>query len=189
MSRRAVFLDRDGTLLEGTGYHADPGGVRPVPGAIDALARLKTAGFALAVLTNQSGVARGLFTCAEVEATHARADALLDGLIDGWFYCPHHPELGGPPWRRSCACRKPAPGLRERACQELDLTLEGSFAVGDQLRDLELFAGTPARTILVLTGRGAETLARGLPAWVDRVAEDLSAAAAWILAGASDQGR
>lgn len=188
MSRPAVFLDRDGTLLEGTGYHADPEAVRPILGVPEALAALKAARFALVVLTNQSGVARGLFTCADVEATHRRADLLLGGKVDRWYYCPHHPEIGAPPWRAACTCRKPAAGLLERAVRELDLSLEGSFAVGDQLRDLDLFASTPVRKILVLTGLGARVLPRASGRAIDHVAPDLTAAAAWILDGARGGG-
>jgi histidinol-phosphate phosphatase family protein len=137
-ARPALFLDRDGTLIEDVGYPSDPRQVRPVPGAAEGLRRLARDGFALVIISNQSGVGRGLFTRADAEAVHAetvRRFAAAGVSFDGAYYCYHAPEDG-------CACRKPAPGLLLRAADELGLDLRRSFMVGDKPIDVE--AGTAA---------------------------------------------
>ncbi len=176
--RRAVFLDRDGTLLLEKDYLADPAGVELVPGALEALRSLRGAGLALVVVTNQSGIARGLYSEADYHAVAAELDRRLAAAgvpVDGTYHCPHHPDHTAP-----CDCRKPGPGMYLRAARELDLRLEGSWFVGDKLTDL-----LPARRfrgggLLVLTGHGAEA-ARELPADFEAV-PDLPAAARRILA-------
>jgi len=160
-SRPAAFLDRDGTLLDELGYLGDPDGVRLLPGVAAALVRLRRAGVATVVVTNQSGIARGYFDERAYARVQARVDSLLaagGALLDGSYHCPHHPELGEPPWRRQCECRKPAPGMILQAARELGLDLERSFVVGDALRDLEAGrrAGVP-HLYLVATGKGSAT--------------------------------
>ena len=130
--RPALFLDRDGTLIEDVGYPRDPGRVRLVPGAAGALARLARRGFALVIVSNQSGVARGLISAAEAEAVHAevvRRFAAAGVAFDGAYYCYHAPDEG-------CPCRKPAPGLLLRAAGELGLDIGRSFMVGDKAIDV-----------------------------------------------------
>jgi D-glycero-D-manno-heptose 1,7-bisphosphate phosphatase len=141
----AVFLDRDGTLIDDVGYISDPADVRLVPGAADALQALRDAGFRLVVASNQSGLGRGLVTQEEADAVHQRFVEELDragGQIDAAYYCPHAPEEG-------CDCRKPLPGLIIDAARELELDLKRSFMVGNS--DVDVAAGKAAgcRAILL----------------------------------------
>lgn len=153
-ARRAVFLDRDGTLIQEREYLSDPAGVDLLEGVPEALARLRAAGFALVVVTNQSGIARGLYTLDDYRAVARRVDEVLEvaGVRpDATYFCPHHPDFTGP-----CDCRKPGRGMYLRAARELGLALKGSFFVGDRVKDV-----LPARTlggtgILVRTGYGEE---------------------------------
>lgn len=175
---RAVFLDRDGTIIVEREYLADPAGVVLVPGAVEALRRLKGAGFALVVVTNQSGIARGLYTLEDYEAVTRRLDEILaaEGVsLDQTRFCPHHPDESGP-----CECRKPGTGMHRAASRELGLDASRSFFVGDRIRDL-----LPARElggvgILVRTGFGAEEEALLEPEF--HAEDDLLAVARWILA-------
>jgi histidinol-phosphate phosphatase family protein len=132
--RRAVFLDRDGTLIEDTGYLADPEAVRLLPGVADAIFRLNQAGLAALVVTNQSGIARGLLDEAAYAATARRLAELLAAAgarLDGDYHCPHHPDFTGP-----CECRKPGLLLYRRAAADHGLYLARSWWVGDRLRDV-----------------------------------------------------
>ena len=129
---RALFLDRDGTLIVDVGYPRDPALVEPLPGAIDALRELQQT-FALVIISNQSGLGRGLITEAEAAAVHARVVAVFAAggvSFAGAFYCPHAPDAG-------CRCRKPAPGLLHDAARELGLDLAHSIMIGDKPSDLE----------------------------------------------------
>lgn len=157
--RPAVFLDRDGVLIEEIGYLSDPSQVRLIPGACAAVARLNRLGVPVVVVTNQAGVARGRFPEENVHAVHRHLDELLarDGArIDRWYYCPHHPTAGVGPYRVHCACRKPSPGMLLTAARELDLDRVASVLIGDKLSDLEAGAAAGCATILVRTGYGAE---------------------------------
>ena len=144
--RAAVFVDRDGTLNREVHYLASVAGLRLLPGVAAAIRRLGDAGFAIVLVTNQSGVARGRMTRATVDAIHAEL-----------YVCPHHPDAGAPPLRRRCQCRKPAPGLVRRAARDLGLDLARSYCVGDGAVDLGLAAATGTRGVLVLTGHGRAT--------------------------------
>ena len=141
-ARGAVFLDRDGTIIEDTGYIADPEAVRLLPGAGPAIARLNRAGRPAIVVTNQSGIARGLLDEAAYAAVARRLEALLadDGArLDAHYHCPHHPDFTGP-----CECRKPGPLLYQRAAADHELDLAASWWVGDRMRDVlpaERFGG------------------------------------------------
>ena len=129
---RALFLDRDGTLIVDVGYPRDPALVEPLPGAIDALRELQQT-FALVIISNQSGLGRGLITEAEAAAVHDRVVAVFAAggvSFAGAFYCPHAPDAG-------CRCRKPAPGLLHDAARELGLDLAHSIMIGDKPSDLE----------------------------------------------------
>ena len=132
-ARPAVFLDRDGTLIEDKGFLGDPAGVEMLPTVVDALKLLSLHGFATVVISNQSGIARGLLDDAQVRSVNAEIVRRLagDGLaIDGWYWCPHYDE--------GCECRKPEPGLLHRALREHALTLDGAAMVGDRGSDVEL---------------------------------------------------
>jgi D-glycero-D-manno-heptose 1,7-bisphosphate phosphatase len=155
----AVFLDRDGVLIEEIGYLSEPSQVRLIPGAGAAVARLNRLGVPVVVVTNQAGVARGKFPEENVRAVHEHLDKLLaagGARIDRWYYCPHHPTAGVGPYRVLCACRKPAAGMLLTAARELNLDLAGSVLIGDKLSDLEAGAAAGCSTILVRTGYGAE---------------------------------
>jgi histidinol-phosphate phosphatase family protein len=133
--RRAVFLDRDGTIIEDVHYIGDPDRVVLIPGAARAIANLNAAGRPVIVITNQSGIARGMLSEADYESVKARLDALLaeeGARIDATYFCPHHPDFSGP-----CDCRKPGTLLYERAIAELRLDATRSAFIGDRWRDLE----------------------------------------------------
>lgn len=133
--RLAAFLDRDGTLIEDAHYLADPDGVRLLPEAAAAVTTLNRAGILAVVITNQSGIAQGLLSEAQYEATRARLVELLAAAgarIDATYHCPHHPSVSG-----SCDCRKPAPGMYRQAAREHDIALARALYVGDRRRDVE----------------------------------------------------
>lgn len=133
--RAAAFLDRDGTLIEDAHYLADADRVRLRPGSADAVRALNDRGILVVVVTNQSGIARGLLTEAQYLETRHRLDRLLragNARIDATFHCPHHPDVGGP-----CECRKPGTLLFRQAAAQLGIALDASLYVGDRLRDVE----------------------------------------------------
>jgi len=176
--RPAVFVDRDGTLMVEREYLADPAGVEMVDGATEALDALREAGYALVVVTNQSGIARGLYTEDDYRRVAARLDQVLDerGVpVDGTYYCPHHPDFTGP-----CTCRKPGTGMYEQAARDLDLDLAASWYVGDKVADVLPALTLGGRGILVRTGYGAGQEGDA-PDGVT-VVDDLGAAARLVLA-------
>lgn len=160
MSRRAVFLDRDGTLIHDRHFLSHPENLRLFDGVVDALGLLRDRNLALVVLSNQSGVARGILGLEAVEAVNAelRRQLSAGGIeLDGIYVCPHHPEGSVPEFRRVCECRKPAPGLALRAAEELGLILDGSWIVGDKIDDVNMALQLPLRPVLVRTGYGRES--------------------------------
>ncbi|HSA95752.1 MAG TPA: HAD family hydrolase [Acidobacteriota bacterium] len=182
-TRRAVFLDRDGTLNEDTGYPADFRQVHIYPGAFEAVRRLGRAGFATVVVTHQSGVGRGYFDEGEIERLHARflEEFSRHGApLDGLYSCPHAPAT---PLGAGCPCAKPSPGLGLRAAAELGLDLPASFMVGDKVDDILFGLSLGAVPVLVLTGygraAGAALAARGLRP--DHTAAGILEAADWII--------
>lgn len=184
-SRSAVFLDRDGTLIEEVGYLDRPERVQLYPWSVDAIRALNRAGLRVVMVTNQSGVARGFFTEAVVDAVHAHIRALLaegGAHLDAYYYCPHHPDGRIPEYSRVCDCRKPGRALVDRAISEFDIDPAQSFAVGDRWFDVGLAQTVGARGVLVRTGYGADEEQRpqaGLRA--DAVVNNLVEATAWIL--------
>lgn len=155
--RRAVFLDRDGTIIEDTGYLRDPNRVRLLPEAAAAIRKLNGNGFPVLVVTNQSGIARGLLSLDEYSATERRLDELLateGARLDAHYFCPHLPDVDGP-----CECRKPGTLLYRQAAERLQLDLTGSWWVGDRVRDLLPAKAFGGRGILVLTGAGVSQAA------------------------------
>jgi D-glycero-D-manno-heptose 1,7-bisphosphate phosphatase len=174
---RAVFLDRDGTIMEDASYVGTVDRVVLIPRAVEAMRRLQDAGFKLFVVTNQSGVGRGYFSREAVEQIHAHLDQHFHKAgvrLQRYYVCPHHPE-------DNCDCRKPKPKLLLQAAREFKLDLPRSYMIGDRPSDLQAGRNAGTKTILVLTGVGRETLASGEAA-ADHIAEDLWAAADWILA-------
>ncbi len=182
---RAVFIDRDGTLIEEVGYLDRPERVALYPWTIDAVRALNRGGFRVVLVSNQSGVARGFFTEAVVEAVHRHIAELLEAggaRIDAYYYCPHHPDGKVKAYAVACDCRKPARGLVDRAARELGVDPSRSFVVGDRWLDVELAREVGARSVLVRTGYGLTEEAKpreGVTA--DAVADNLIAAASWIL--------
>lgn len=183
----AVFVDRDGTLIEEVGCLDHPSKVSVLPGSADAVARLNAAGRPVIAVTNQAWVARGMLTHAEVEAVNASVVArfeVLGARIDAVYFCPHHPTDGEDPWRRDCSCRKPAPGMLIEAADTHGLDLAASVVVGDLPSDIALAAAVGARGVLVRTGFGADQWTNHRHRFtVDPhlIADDLAAAVDWIL--------
>lgn len=171
--RRAVFLDRDGTLIEEVDFLSKVEDLRFFPFTESAVARLKERGFLVIVVTNQSGVARGLFSEDAVGEIHESIQEHVGGKIDAFFHCPHMPDAG-------CECRKPATGMIERARDLFDIEMEGSWMVGDKALDVMTGHNAGLRTALVETGYGAEHV-RSLPKSPDVVASDLDKAVEAIL--------
>ena len=164
--RPAVFLDRDGTLVDDPGFLKDPNDVRLFPRSGEALALLAQAGFAIVIVTNQSGIGRGLLTHDDFRRVQARVEELLaqDGAaVDATYYCPHSPADDDP-----CDCRKPETRLYRDAERDLDIDMAGSWWVGDRVSDLDAADAFGGRAILVLTGYGQAQLAgareRAIPA-------------------------
>jgi len=187
MMNKAVFLDRDGTLNEEVGYvnHLDRFILLPKVG--EAIRLLNQQGFKVVVITNQSGVARGYFPESLIHRVHRRMEDLLrmDGAhLDGIYYCPHHPDVGSPPYRQKCRCRKPDTGLVEKAARELEIDCSKSYVIGDRGMDLEFARQIGAKGILVLTGYGKGEWEYFRDEWKvkpDHVASDLYEAVQWVL--------
>lgn len=179
-----VFLDRDGTLNPDPGYISSPDQFELFPGVAAALARLTRAGARLVVVTNQSGVGRGLFSSADLEAIHAKLRRLLQDAgvsLEAIYVCPHHPD-------ERCACRKPETGMIDRAVRELRIDLSRSYLIGDHAKDMELAKRVGAKRVRVTTGEhGAEALVEtGNDTTV--IAPSLDEAVTWILADAAKSG-
>jgi histidinol-phosphate phosphatase family protein len=175
-TNRAVFLDRDGTIMEDSNYVGSLDRVILIPCAAAALKRLRDAGYKLFVITNQSGVGRGYFSSEAVRQIHAHLDEQFGKVgvqFDRYYVCPHHPE-------DRCDCRKPKPKFLLEAAREHGLDLSRCFMIGDRPSDLMAGRNAGVKTILVLTGAGQETLAK-CEVTPDHVAQDIAAAADWIL--------
>lgn len=187
MKRRAIFLDRDGTLNREQGFVTGPEHLVVLPGVADALDLLHEQGYALVVLTNQSGIARGLYDERDLARVHDQLQEELGGRIDAFFHCPHHPEAHGHPYGGECVCRKPKSGLLAQAVEVLGLELRGSWVVGDSARDLLMARGLPLEGILVRSGKPWEDEVAKLRA-ADlaprEIVDDLPGAAAYIAARA-----
>jgi D-glycero-D-manno-heptose 1,7-bisphosphate phosphatase len=159
MNGRAVFLDKDGTLIEDVPYNVDPARIRLSAGCAEGLRALDAAGYRLLVVSNQSGVARGLFAEEALAAVEKRLRELLAEVgvsLAGFYYCPHHPEGKVAAYARTCNCRKPQPGLLRRAAAEHGLDLARSWFVGDILDDVEAGHRAGCRTVLLEKGNETE---------------------------------
>jgi D-glycero-D-manno-heptose 1,7-bisphosphate phosphatase len=187
MPTPAVFLDRDGTINEQMGYINHVSRFVMLPGTVQAVRLLNTNGYLTIVVSNQSGVARGYFPIELVDQVHRQMISQLagqDARIDGVFFCPHHPDGVVSEYAVSCECRKPKPGLIEKARRQFDIDMSGSFVVGDQCKDIELAAQCGMPGILVRTGYGRGEIEYVLPHGHYRpvhVADDLLGAVGWIL--------
>ncbi len=187
LTRRAVFMDRDGTVADEVGYVNHVSRVRLLPGSAAALRRIREAGFLAVVVTNQAGVARDYFEEAIVHQANQRLRDLLaaeGASLDGIYYCPHHPREGAPPYRRDCDCRKPRPGMILRAAAEMSIDLSRSYMVGDGVVDVGAGRAAGLTTVLVLTGYGRGHLEHRRDRWTvepAHIAEDLGGAVDWIL--------
>ena len=180
-----IFLDRDGTINREVEFLKSPSELELIPRSADAIRELNSCGWKVFILTNQSGVARGILSEETLAVVHA---ALLDMLrkenasIDAIYYCPHHPEFGESPYRKDCDCRKPRTALLERAAKEFDLDLERSFVIGDRMIDAQTANNCRATSVLVRTGYGKEEIAlcRANGVRVDFIADDLYAALPFV---------
>ena len=184
-ARPVVFLDRDGTLLEEAGYLDRLERLVFFPYSVDAVRVLNRAGLAVVIVTNQAGVARGIFQEEFVADAHRHSLSRLEAggaRVDGFYYCPHHPDASVEKYRIACDCRKPRPGMLRRAASDLNLDLSRSFVVGDRWHDLQAGRAVGARGILVRTGYGrTEETSPPRDAVHDAIVDNLIAAAAWIV--------
>ena len=175
---KLVILDRDGVINhDSKQFIKSPAEWRPIPGSIDAIAKLSQAGYRVIIATNQSGIGRGLFDMDTLNAIHEKMHRTVQqagGRIDAIFYCPHAIEA-------DCQCRKPRTGMFERIARCFNVDLVGTPSVGDSLRDLQAAAAVGARPLLVLTGKGTQTLAEGGLPEGTQVFPDLATAAEEIL--------
>ena len=183
MTKPAVFLDRDGTLIEERGYLDRLDLLDLYPWTPDAIRLLNRAGFAAVVITNQSAIGRGIIDEPFLHEVHAAMDRRLGrARIDRYYYCPHFPDAIDPQYRLVCDCRKPRPGLIIRACQEMGLDPARSFMVGDRWLDMTCGAAAGVRTVLVRTGHGAHEEAHAQErAHADAILDNLMEAVGWIL--------
>ena len=155
---KLVILDRDGVInFDSAQFIKNPAEWKPIPGSLEAIAKLNQSGYRVVVATNQSGIGRGLFDMATLNAIHAKMHKLVGqagGRIEAVFFCPHAADS-------RCACRKPKPGMFKRIAETLNADLKGVPAIGDSLRDLQASAVYGCKTILVLTGKGEKVKAEG----------------------------
>lgn len=186
----AVLLDRDGVLIEDVHLLSQPGDIRIPAGVPQALQQLKEEGFLLIVISNQTVVARGLLSEEGVRGLQAQVECRLteEGAppLDGFYFCPHHPNATLPSYRVACECRKPRPGLLLRAAREKDIDLSASFVIGDRLTDIMAGARAGCRTVLVETGAHvAPFIETSEPIDItispDYICRNLAEAARWVL--------
>jgi D-glycero-D-manno-heptose 1,7-bisphosphate phosphatase len=185
MKQPCVFLDRDGTINEDVGYLDRLERLVVYPDSIDGVRLLKRAGYLVVVVTNQAGVAHGLYSEVTLRDIHRRIAARFEAggaPIDGFYYCPHLVDAPVAAYRVDCDCRKPLPGLIRQAERDLDIDVARSFVVGDRWRDVEMGKAVGARTVLVRTGYG-RTEEASPPAGVapDVIVDNLTQAVVWIL--------
>jgi D-glycero-D-manno-heptose 1,7-bisphosphate phosphatase len=186
MKRRAVFLDRDGTINKDVGYPNSFDLIEIFPYSFDAIKKINAAGLLAVIVTNQSGVGRGLIDIESLHDIHQNLKEVFaehDAHIDGIYFCPHYPSSPLPQYDKDCQCRKPFPGMALQAASDLDIDLEHSFMVGDKAEDILFGLNIQAQSILVLTGFGKKTLLqlkeKGIkPAYV---ASSLMDAVDWII--------
>ena len=178
-----VLLDRDGVInFDSEDYIRSPEQFDPIPGSVEAIARLIRAGFQVAVCTNQSGLARGLFTEQTLSEIHAKLHTLLQQYqvaLDGIYFCPHSPDC-------NCDCRKPAPGLLLQALSEQSVSANETWFIGDSLRDMQAALAIGCKPMLVRSGNGTTQEAQVRKLGVNNIHEDLDAAVSWLLLEANN---
>lgn len=181
---KACFLDRDGVLITDMDYLKDPEKVELIPRAAEALKMLKKAGYMIIVISNQSGVARGMFEESDVIAVNRKINELLskDGIpIDDFYYCPHHFEGNVAEYSFECECRKPSPGMILQATEDHDIDLSKSFMIGDKVSDFHAANNAGCHLgILVRTGHGESQIAENDTSGI-QVCDDISCAVEWYL--------
>ncbi len=161
MKKRAVFLDRDGTINRDVGYPDSYNLIELYPESFEAVRKINQAGLLAVVITNQSGVGRGLIKEENLQEIHermAREFSYHHSRLDAFYYCPHYIFAADPKYRADCSCRKPLPGLALRAARDLNINTAGSYMVGDKVEDILLSLNIKARPVLVLTGYGQRSL-------------------------------
>ena len=179
MKRPAVFIDRDGTISEEVGYVNHPSRFRLFPYAAEAIKVLNKSGWLAIVITNQAGVARGYFSEDVIVSVHEQLKLDLNNAsarLDAIYYCAHHPTVGEPPYLLDCDCRKPKPGLIDRAARDFEIDLSKSWMAGDRYSDVELARNAGLRSAFVLSGYGRGEWEYQRPAWKhqpDLVCENL----------------
>jgi D-glycero-D-manno-heptose 1,7-bisphosphate phosphatase len=184
---KAVFLDRDGTVNEEVGYLTDLSRLRLIAGAGAAIKRLNHAGYKVILVTNQSGVARGYFPESLVHEAHERLTNMLreeGAVLDGIYYCPHHPTAGNANYTMACDCRKPGTGLIDTAAMDFDIDINRSFMIGDKWSDVELAQRAGVHAILVMSGFAPDEPGNKRPDHVldpDYTASNISEAVDWII--------
>jgi D,D-heptose 1,7-bisphosphate phosphatase len=186
MKKRAVFLDRDGTINEDVGYPSDYSQIKIYPFAFEAIKKINETGLLTVIITNQSGIGRGLLTEENLQDLHQKMKAALLAEkvhLDGIYYCPHYELSALPEYKKDCACRKPYPGMALQAAADLNIELKNSFVIGDKVEDILFGLNIKANPILVLTGYGQrsqqELEEKGIqPVYV---AQNLLQAVNWII--------
>jgi len=172
-SKAAIFIDRDGTLIEEVDFLSRPEDMRVFTFSAQALRLFKDQDYKIIVITNQSGVGRGYFNADDVRSVHEALTAELPGMIDAFYFCPHHPDDG-------CSCRKPSSGMIEQAVEDHDIDIANSWIVGDKTLDIETGLNIGVSTALVLTGYGASHV-KDLVRMPDIVADNILEAARQII--------
>ncbi len=186
MKKKAVFLDRDGTINKDVGYPASFSVIEIYPYSFDAIKKINEIGLLAVIITNQSGVGRGLIVEKNLQDLHRKLrDSFTErnAHFDGIYYCPHHLHSSTPQYRKDCHCRKPNPGMALQAAADLKIDMKNSYMVGDKVEDILFGLNIQAKSILVLTGYGKESLPklkkRGIKP--DHVAQNLLDAVSWIV--------
>lgn len=186
LQKKAVFIDRDGTITEEVGYLDHPDKLKLIKGSAEAIKLINDLGMKVILVTNQSGVARGYFPEQMIKNVHDCLEELLSvngAKLDGIYFCPHHPTAGESPYRSDCECRKPKTGMIKAALQDFDIDLKHSYMIGDKMSDMEFAHNAGIKGILVQTGYGkketaiSENIRGGIP---DMIADNILEAATWI---------
>ena len=185
--QRAVFLDRDGTLIEDVGYLDSPDKIKPIPEALEAVKFFNKAKYKTIIVSNQSGVARGYFSEDTAKLINNRVTKLFSdqgAIIDAVYYCPHHPRYGDQEYKKDCECRKPKPGMILKAVKEYNIDLSNSIMIGDKYTDIKTGKNLRLFSILVLTGYGRQEhqkiIADNIKPGADLVTEHIYDAALYI---------